>query len=104
MLQGTTELTDVGTTTDRILSDLVGHSLEANMCLTSGTKKLFLRALLTEHWKLAEVFWTACRNPIAAALAASIIIKSKGRLLKGVALRVQAWNTLNEQQEYVSMV
>ncbi|XP_062507670.1 transient receptor potential cation channel subfamily M member-like 2 [Corticium candelabrum] len=96
---GTTKLTDVDTTTDGILSDLFGHSLKANKCLTSGTKKLFLWALLTQHWKLAEVFWTACRNPIAAALAASIIIKSTARLLKGGALRVQAWDTLNEQQE-----
>ena len=43
---------------------------------------LFLWALLTQRWKLAEVFWVYGPEPIATALAAAIMLRNMANLLK----------------------
>lgn len=60
---------------------------------------LFLWALLTERWKLAEVFWHKCVEPLASAVTAGNILLSMARQLEGHSLQVQSWKTLEEQQQ-----
>lgn len=61
-------------------------------------RDLFLWALLTEHWKLAEVLWYICDEPLASAAAAAKILWSMASHLEGHTLRVEQWKELKEQQ------
>ena len=61
---------------------------------------LFIWSLLTQRWKLAEVFWIHGPEPLAAALAAGIIMQEMSDLLKGDDVFEDIRKTLRAQRKY----
>lgn len=71
---------------------------DSTMASGNAYNVMFLWALLTERWKLALVFWSFCPEPVAAALAAGVLIKSILRCMPRYALQWQLRETLKNQK------
>ena len=60
---------------------------------------LFIWALLTQRWKLAEVFWSYGPEPVSAALSAGIMLRKMTKILKRNHLFGDTRKTLRDQQK-----
>lgn len=63
-------------------------------------RKLFIWALLTERWKLAEVFWRYGPEPIATALVGGVLIRVMAKVLRGNDVLEDRLKTLRAQETY----
>ena len=65
-----------------------------------GFKILFIWALLSERWKVAEVLWSYVPQPLSAALIAGVLLRKMTNVLDGDSVYEDKLNEFQSQEEY----